>query len=96
MTHLTENEFKALQMTLNYEDRESQHSDNFSNAGIDEISSGLFNGNRKAAGGLVTSLMEKGLAFYDKEDDVDLLWLTEKGVDVVFDAIEGKENVTIG
>jgi len=91
MTSLTNNEIKALKMCLNYEDRESQKDDNMSNAGIEEFAT-LFNGNRNAAGGLVSSLEKKGLGFIDDEE-WDIFWLSEDGINTIFDIIEEEGGV---
>lgn len=84
---LTDNEVKALEACLNYSDRASQLSDNYSVAGAAEIAVAI-GSSRKAAGGVQSSLIQKGLAFID-EDDVDILWLTEAGVNAIFDRLEG-------
>ena len=86
---LTENEIKALKLCLNYEDRESQLSDNYSNGGPEEFAAAIFNGNLHAAGGLISSLEKKGLGVMDTEDDI--FWLTEKGVNTIFDIIENEK-----
>lgn len=88
--NLTENEAQALALTLNYESRESQHSDNFSNAGVEELCK-HFGWNAHQVGGLISSLSQKGLAYHDHED-VDLLWLSPQGVDAIFDYMEANGN----
>lgn len=82
---LTANEVKGMNATLNYDNRESQLSDNYSNAGMEELMSELQWSKRQVVG-LIGSLTKKGLVSYDKEDDI--LWLTEKGVNAIFDEIE--------
>lgn len=97
MTTLTNNEIKALKLCLNYDDREAQLSDNYSNAGVDEFAANLFNGNKQAAGGLITSLNSKGLGDHDDEDGI--FWLSEKGVHTICDIIEKEaapETMTYG
>lgn len=94
--NLTENEVLALKACLNYDDRESQLSDNMSNAGAAEFME-LLGWDAQQVGGLMSSLIEKGLA--DVADDLiaygepgaDLLWLTEAGVNAIFDIIEQEE-----
>lgn len=84
--NLTANEIAALELTLNYNDREVQKSDNYSNAGIEEFASEIFEGNLHAAAGLVSSLEKKGLGV--NEDDDELFWLSDAGIDAIFDVIE--------
>lgn len=62
---LTEKEVAALRLCLNYSERESQLSDNFSNGGPVEFANALFDGNLRAAGGLISSLEKKGLGWLD-------------------------------
>ena len=88
MTTITNNERQALEICLNYTDREGQLSDNYSNGGPAEFAS-IFDGNMQAVGGLIASLEQKGLAYSDDEDST-MVWLTEKGVNVIFDLIEGE------
>jgi hypothetical protein len=80
---LTQNEAAFIAMTLNYDKLECQLSDNYSNAGAKEAARFLFNGSKKAAGGLISSLIQKGIGYVD-EDYGDTLWLTELGVYVAF------------
>jgi DNA-binding MarR family transcriptional regulator len=84
---LTSNEITAMKATLNYNDRESQHSDNFSNAGVDELQ-GVLNWNKHQVAALIGSLEKKGMAWYDAE--FDLLWLNPEGVDAIFDVIDNE------
>ncbi len=78
---LTANEAAFLKLCLNYDTIEQQMSDNYSNGGIDEACH-LFAGNRKAAGGLLSSLNTKKLGWLDTE--YDQFGLTELGVHVAF------------
>lgn len=80
--NVTNNEKKAMISCLNYNNRENQLSDNYSNCGVAEFRL-LLGWNSQQVGGLITSLKEKGLAFMDGENDI--LWLTEKGVNFLFD-----------
>ncbi|APL99226.1 hypothetical protein [Bordetella phage CN2] len=79
--NVTDAEFIALQTCLNYDNRESQLSDNFSNGDHAAF--------KKA---LIGSLESKGLVYSDNEgvngDKFNTVWLTEKGVNVVFDQID--------
>ncbi len=87
---LTANEIDALEVCLNYDTREGQLSDNYSNAGAAEIAAacGI---SKRAAGGVITSLQKKGLGMMDDEGD-DIFWLSEKGVNTIFDYIEEARN----
>lgn len=86
MTTFTSNEIAFLKMVINYDDRETQKCDNYSNAGHEEAAT-LFNGDMKAAGGLLSSLTKKGIGWCEKEDDYDLFWLNEDAIDTVYDAL---------
>jgi len=92
MPNLTENEIKALKMCLNYNNRASQLSDNYSNAGAEDFALMLFKGNMQAAGGLITSLTAKGMGDMDDDgaDSVDIFWLSEYGVNTIFDILEAE------
>jgi hypothetical protein len=85
--NLTENEVTALRVCLNYDNRADQLADNFTNGGTEEFMAAL-NWNAQQVGGLMTSLTEKGLGYHDEEDDI--FWLTEVGVNAIFDIIEGE------
>lgn len=78
---LTANEKKFLKLCVNYSTAAAQRADNFSNAGIDEAEK-MFQGNRKAAGGLVTSLQNKGMGQLD--DEYDQFILSDAGIDAAF------------
>lgn len=88
-TNLTEKEIQFLLLCLNYETIEEQLADNYSNAGIDDAMD-LFaehdakKTRRQAAGGLITSLTNKGLGSLDIECDVFCLY--ELGVQAAFAA----------
>jgi len=92
--NLTPNEVIALEVCLNYEDRANQLADNYSNGGTAEFMAAL-GWNEQQVGGLMTSLIEKGLGFADEDgvngEPVDVFWLTEDGVNAVFDVIEARE-----
>jgi hypothetical protein len=86
-TDMTNNEIAILKACLNYETREEQLSDNFSNGDVDEFTfaTGL---NEQQVGGVMTSLTKKGYGSYDEDDDI--FWLTEAGVNAIFDIIEAE------
>ena len=90
---LTENEFRALRACLNYDNRTEQLSDNFSNAGVTEFREVLGWGKHQVAG-LVSSLQQKGMGEMDTDlsNPVDLFWLSEDGVNAIFDRIEKENN----
>lgn len=83
---LTDKEKAFLKLCLNYDNIESQLSDNYSNGGIDEAM-GLFEGSsasrRKAAGGLLTSLHKKGMG--KLWTDEDQFCLSERGIRAAFE-----------
>jgi len=84
---LTEKEKAFLKICLNYDNLETQISDNFSNGGIDEAMD-LFEGSsasrRKAAGGLLTSLQKKGMG--ELWTDNDQFQLSHRGIRAAFEA----------
>jgi hypothetical protein len=84
--NLTEMQAKAMSLTLNYDTREEQHSDNFSNAGVEEMVE-AFGWSEQQAGGVISSIVQAGLGYIDS-DEVDLLWLTDEGVNAIFDHFE--------
>lgn len=90
-TQLTQNEALALYACLNYDDREAQLSDNYSNGGTAEFMA-LLGWNAQQVGGLITSLTEKGMGCADDAgvngEAVDVFWLTVDGVNAIFDYIE--------
>lgn len=85
---LTENEILALKICLNYDNREGQLSDNFSNGDMDEFCAQL-GWNKHQVSALMGSLEAKGMGFYDADDD--LFWLSEHGVHTIFDIIEAEQ-----
>ena len=85
---LTDNEVKALKICLNCNTRESQLEDNFSNGGASEFMAALGWTNKQVAG-LISSLEQKGLGCGDHNDgNGHIFWLTEFGVNTIFDVIE--------
>ena len=100
MTNFTQNEIAALKMCLNYDDRESQHGDNHSDATPVTIAEAL-GWNMNQAGGLISSLSSKGVIWVDDREgepwhmDVSMhvVYLTERGVDAIFDIVEAEKAV---
>lgn len=88
MTDLTKNEIAILELSLNYMDREGQLSDNYSNFDVEAAKSEL-NFNAQQVGGVISSLVSKGLMWVDDEDS-DMVWHTENGVNAIFDIIEAR------
>lgn len=77
-----------LNAALNYETREAQHSDNYSNLCLS--GSYAICGGKHEAAGVIGSLTTKGLAYMEGADDYDrdpIIWLTDEGVDAIFDHI---------
>lgn len=93
---LSAREIEALEICLNYDDRAMQLDDNFSNGGHNEFMS-AFKINRHAAAQLCGSLESKGMGWNDdNEGNGHILWLTEEGVNVIFDYKEGKRYMVAG
>ncbi|WP_019024065.1 MULTISPECIES: hypothetical protein [unclassified Thioalkalivibrio] len=88
MTNLTENEIKALESCLNYEDRETQLSDNYSN-GDPAVFRKVLGWDKHQVAGLISSLEQKGMGFHDEEDGI--FWLSVAGVHAIFDVLEARE-----
>lgn len=85
---ITLNELIALASCLNYDNRESQHSDNYSNGGHDEFKA-VLSWDDKQVAALIGSMEQKGLGSGDDNDgNGHIFWLTDFGVDVIFDAID--------
>lgn len=88
---ITENEFAALKECLNYQSREGQLSDNYSNGGQDEFKK-LLGWNNKQVSALIGSLESKGLGYSDdNEGNGNIFWLSELAVNVVFDILEQQQ-----
>jgi len=81
----TENEIKFLKETINYQNRESQKSDNYCNSGLDTATN-IFKGNVQAGKGLISSLVKKGIGHLDDEG-YDIFWLNDCAIDTVYDAL---------
>ena len=92
--HLTSNERAFLELCLNYDNIESQLSDNYSNGGLVEAPK-LMRNNKHAGAGLLSSLTQKGLGYTDDGSDWGVktsdyyhtFWLSELGVRVAFAAL---------
>lgn len=98
MTTLTTNEITAMKVCLNYDNRKDQLNDNYSNGGPAEFMDAL-GWNAQQVGGLMTSLTEKGMGYCEDNSNTVWLgppppvtfWLTEAGVNTIFDIIEQEE-----
>lgn len=89
---LTENEINAMECCLNYDSRESQLTDNYSNGGHDEFK-GALGWNDKQVAALIGSLESKGMGWGDdNEGNGHIFWLSEEGVNAIFDIIESRTN----
>lgn len=86
---LTPAEIIALKTCINYDNRECQLSDNFSNGGPDEFKAAL-GWNGQQVGGLIASLTTKEMGVMD-EEDAEIFWLTKFGVHTIFDLIESEK-----
>ena len=89
MNNLTANEIAALKACLNYDDRESQLCDNFSDAGVQDFME-LLDWDAQQVGGLISSLVSKGMGKMD-DDGFDIFWPSEKGIDAAFNALEADQ-----
>ena len=87
--NLTENEIKLLKTCLNYDDRETQLNDNFTNCTIEDAMK-VLNWNVFQIGGLLSSLITKRLMYVENSSDrkQDDIYITEEGVNAIFDIIE--------
>ena len=84
---LTENEMKAVKVCLNYNNRDAQLNDNYSNGGVEEFKLEL-GWNDQQIGGLISSMAEKGIGYMDNKYANAIFWLTEDGVNAYFDQLE--------
>lgn len=90
MTTLTANEITALKLCLNYDTRSEQHSDNYSNGGQKEFKAAL-GWNDKQVSALIGSLENKDMGYGDdNEGNGHIFWLSDLGVDTIFDIIEAE------
>ena len=91
---LTTNERAFLELCLNYDNVESQLSDNYSNGGMTEATK-IMGGNKHAGAGLLSSLTQKKLGYADDGSDwgqskdtyCHTFWLSELGVRVAFEIL---------
>lgn len=90
----TENELTCLKLCLNYDTREAQLSDNYSNGGAAEFREAL-GWNEKQVAALIGSMEAKGYGSMDDEgvngQSADIFWLHEDAVNMVFDMIEAED-----
>ena len=90
MVNLTKNEIIAMKACLNYSSRKEQLSDNYSNGGQYEFKK-ILGWNDKQVSALIGSLENKGMGYSDDNDgNGNIFWLSEKGVNAIFDIIEGE------
>ena len=80
---LTDNEAKVLNLCLNYDDRGSQICDNYSNGDLKDAQ--RVAGGKHEGAGLIGSLVKKGLIDDPASDEQQIIWLTELGVNTIFD-----------
>jgi len=83
----TANELTCLKLCLNYTDRASQLSDNYSNGGAAEFRAAL-GWNDKQVAALIGSMETKGYGSMDDEG-ADIFWLSIPAVNMLFDMEEG-------
>src|SRR5690625_7914163 len=91
---LTEIEATILRTCLNYNDRESQLDDNFSNGGIEEFEAALPDLNRNQIGAHMTNLIKRGYITEPDPESRGIVWISEDGVNAIFRSEErrvGKE-----
>lgn len=89
--NLTPNEILALKTCLNYDTRADQLGDNYSNGGHREFKVAL-GWNDKQVAALIRSLEQKGMGDGDdNEGNGHVFWLSEKGVNAIFDIIEAEK-----
>ena len=82
-TTLTALEVQVLDYCLNYQDRESQLNDNYSNCDLSDAHK--ICGGKHEAAGVIGSLCKKGLVYDPASDEDSIIWLTEDGVNAIFD-----------
>jgi hypothetical protein len=84
----SENEMKCLMVCLNYDSREGQLSDNYSNGGAAEFRAAL-GWNKEQVAALIGSMEKKGYGYMDTDGvngkPVDIFWLSEAAVNMIFD-----------
>jgi len=96
---VTKKEWTVLTLALNYDDREDQLSDNFSNCDMEAMKAMGWSEYR--IGGIVSQLQQKGLGWLEDKEETAMFsngcpiraknqrfHLTEKGVNFLFDIYE--------
>jgi len=81
-TTLTTLEAELLSKCLNYDTRNDQLQDNYTNADLSDA----YNicGGKHEAAGVIGSLIKKGLICDLDADDGSMIWLTEDGIHAIF------------
>lgn len=95
--NLTNNELRALCSCLNYDEREAQLSDNYSNGGPTSFQ-GLLGWNEHQVDALIGSLEKKGMGKLDKREhegpdmnrdrNMWIFWLSDEAVNHIFDLLD--------
>src|SRR5690625_7662447 len=85
---LTEIEATILRTCLNYNDRESQLDDNFSNGGIEEFEAALPDLNRNQIGAHMTNLIKRGYITEPDPESRGIVWTSEDGVHAILAHLE--------
>ena len=102
---LTDNEIAMLTICLNYDNRETQLSDNYTRGTVGHAHALM--GSKEAGAGLIGSLVKKGLVLdpsvhgTDPNDafmgykpwgpEENMVWMTDEGVNAIFDHIDSKK-----
>lgn len=86
---LTDNEIKVLESCLIYDVRECQLQCNPSDTVAADIAK-LLGWTLQQAGGLMSSLQKKGMIWLEDHDDRTDVYLTDEGVNAIFDVIEAR------
>ncbi len=81
-TSLTTLEAALLTKCLNYDTREDQMQDNYTNADLSDA----YNicGGKHEAAGVIGSLSKKGLIHDLDAEDGSMIWLTDNGINAIF------------
>jgi DNA-binding MarR family transcriptional regulator len=86
---MTRAEFLVLCEIRNYDRREAQKDDNYSNCDFADAAR-VTGFNRHGVAALVGSLEKKGLAWVDEDEYGDTIWFTDDGIDAVYNIMEAK------
>jgi hypothetical protein len=89
-TNLTALEAALLTQCLNYDTREDQMQDNYTNADLSDAHS--ICGGKHQAAGVIGSLCKKGFIADPANDEQQLIWLTVNGINAIFDHINENSN----